>query len=181
MGIDAPLIRKAVFLDRDGVINRAIVREGRPYPPRSADEIKLLPGIGDLLGRLNARGFFLAIVTNQPDVARGMVAKEFVDWHHTWLMETLPIDAIYACLHDDADGCSCRKPAPGLLLQAAREHHLDLAGSYMIGDRWRDIEAGRAAGCRTIFIDYGYAERRPESSDLVVGDVLAAGTYILGD
>ena len=114
------------------------------------------------LERLRAAGFRLIVVTNQPDVARGTQQREQVDAIHAVLRERLPLDAVYACFHDDADRCACRKPAAGLLLAGAREFALDLGASYLIGDRWRDIDAGWAAGVTPLRIDYGYTERAPE-------------------
>ncbi|HTU45938.1 MAG TPA: HAD family hydrolase [Bryobacteraceae bacterium] len=156
------MARRAVFLDRDGVINAAIVRDGKPYPPRSVTETVLVEGAEASLTRLKERGFLLIVVTNQPDVRRGTVAREKVDEIHRFLAAKLPLDDFFVCYHDDEDHCSCRKPQPGLLLEAARKYQVEVGQSYLIGDRWRDIGAGHAAGCRTVFIDYGYNERGPE-------------------
>ena len=114
MGIE-PGSRRAVFLDRDGVIVRAAVRAGRPYPVDRVDDARLLPGVREALLRLRAAGFLLVVVTNQPDVARGRSTREAVEAIHEWLRAHLPLDGIRACYHDDRDGCACRKPAPGLL------------------------------------------------------------------
>lgn len=171
-------IHRAVFLDRDGVINKAVVREGKPYPPASAGAVELTAGVEAALGRLRAAGFLLIVVTNQPDVARGRQARAEVEAIHARLA-TLPIDDFLVCYHDDADDCACRKPKPGLLVDAARRHDIDVRGSVMVGDRWRDIEAGQAAGCATVFIDYGYSERKPERPDAVVGSLTAAADWIL--
>jgi D-glycero-D-manno-heptose 1,7-bisphosphate phosphatase len=152
---------RAVFLDRDGVINRAVVREGRPYPPASAAELEIVPGARECLESLKAVGFVLVVVTNQPDLARGTQTTEQVEEIHAALRAALPLDDVLVCPHDDSDGCACRKPKPGLLFEAAARHGIAMEGSYMIGDRWRDIDAGAAAGCRTILIDAGYAERSP--------------------
>lgn len=163
MGVDA-LIRRAVFLDRDGVLNRAVVRAGKPYPPATLDELDVLPGVPDALARLRAAGFVLIVVTNQPDVARGTQSQANVEAIHRALQHgsfrnpPLPIDEFRVCYHDDTDRCLCRKPAPGMLLEAAHAANIQLSASFMIGDRWRDIEAGRRARCTTLFIDYGYAE-----------------------
>jgi D-glycero-D-manno-heptose 1,7-bisphosphate phosphatase len=149
----------AVFLDRDGVINRAIVRGGKPYPPASVEELEILPDVPAALARLHQAGFRLVVVTNQPDVARGTRSRESVEAMHRELASRgVPIDSFQVCYHDDQDGCACRKPAPGMLLAAAREENLDLTASFMVGDRWRDIEAGKRAGCVTVLIDYQYAE-----------------------
>ena len=165
--------RRAVFLDRDGVLNAAVVREGRPYPPPSLAEMTLLPGAEDACARLRAAGFLLIVVTNQPDIARGAAKRGEVDEINAALQTRLALDEVCVCPHDDADGCACRKPKPGLLLAAARRWNIDLTRSFMVGDRWRDIEAGQAAGCRTAFLDYGYAERRPERPDFCARSLAA--------
>jgi D-glycero-D-manno-heptose 1,7-bisphosphate phosphatase len=171
--------RRAVFLDRDGVINRAIVRDGRPYPPQQIDDLEILPGVPEALTRLRDAGFRLVVVTNQPDVARGRQRRDVIDAMHASLAASLPVDEFRVCAHDDGDGCACRKPLPGLLVAAARDADLDLSGSFMVGDRWRDIEAGQHAGCRTIFIDLGYAERRPDRPDATVASLPEAVDWIL--
>ncbi|MBI5567057.1 MAG: HAD family hydrolase [Chloroflexi bacterium] len=170
---------RAVFLDRDGVINRAVVRDGKPYPPSHPAELEILPGVSSALTRLRAAGFWLIVVTNQPDVARGTQTQAEVENLHAVLQAQLPLDEFRVCYHDDADRCDCRKPKPGLLLAAAREHDLDLSASFMIGDRWRDVEAGQRAGCTTLFVDYGYAERAPVEPFIKVTSLLAAADWIL--
>jgi len=174
-------MRRAVFLDRDGVINRAIVRDGRPYPPASLAEVEVLPGVSDALGALHNKGFMLIVVTNQPDVARGTMPKAVVEEINNYLAESLSIDEFRTCYCDDSDYCDCRKPRPGALLMAAQQHGIDLGKSYMIGDRWRDIEAGQRAGCITVFIDYGYAEKQPELVDLRVKSLSEAAKIIIED
>jgi transaldolase len=151
----------AVFLDRDGVLNRALIREGKPYPPRTQEELEILPGVKESLQRLRLAGYRLIVVTNQPDVARGTTPRAQVEAFNAWLAERLPLDGFRVCFHDDGENCSCRKPKPGLLLETAAELGLDLPGSWMIGDRWRDVEAGQRAGCRTVWIDAGYREKGP--------------------
>lgn len=178
MGINRS-IRRAVFLDRDGVINRAIVLEGRPYPPADLAQVQLLPGVTTALQELKAAGYLLIVVTNQPDVARGTQSRAAVEAIHERLASELPIDDFLACYHDDSDSCECRKPKAGLLFEAALEHGVNLQASVMVGDRWRDIEAGRRAGCRTVFVNYGYAEQRPENPDLVVASLEEATEWIL--
>ena len=152
-------MRCAVFLDRDGVLNEASVIDGRPYPPVSVDQLRLFPDVRDALGRLRNAGFLLIVATNQPDVSRGTLRREAVDEINAKIGEALPIDEFFVCWHDDADACPCRKPRPGMLFAAAAKHEIDLSRSFMVGDRWRDIEAGHAAGCRTIMIDRDYRER----------------------
>jgi D-glycero-D-manno-heptose 1,7-bisphosphate phosphatase len=172
--------RRAVFLDRDGVINEAIVREGKPYPPVGIQETAIAADVEPSLKRLKRLGFLLLVVTNQPDVGRGARGRDEVEEIHHFLSERLPLDDFFVCYHDDADQCTCRKPLPGLLLDAASRYGVDLARSYMIGDRWRDIDAGAAAGCRTIMIDRAYAERRPSVlPDIGVGSITEAVDWIL--
>ena len=173
--------KAAAFLDRDGVINRAIVRAGCPFPPASLAELEILPGVRRALERLRAGGLRLIVVSNQPDVARGSTTQAAVDEINDALLRALPLDAIRCCLHDRHHDCACRKPRPGLLLQAAADFDLDLSSSWMVGDRWRDIAAGRAAGCHTIFIDYAYKEARPEHMDHRVGSLPEAVPIILGE
>ncbi|MHB8214996.1 MAG: HAD-IIIA family hydrolase [Candidatus Sulfotelmatobacter sp.] len=158
----SPQPRRAVFLDRDGVINRAIVRDGKPFPPSGIDDLELVPEVASSLVALKAHGFALYVITNQPDVTRGTQTREAVENIHQTLSSSLPIDDIFVCYHDDDDECACRKPLPGLLLEARRKHNIDLSRSFVVGDRWRDIDAGHNAGCKTVLIDYGYRERAPE-------------------
>jgi D-glycero-D-manno-heptose 1,7-bisphosphate phosphatase len=170
---------RAVFLDRDGVLNAAVARDGRPHPPASVAELEILPGVPDALERLKGAGYLLLAVTNQPDVARGSTSRAAVEAIHDVLRAALPLDGIYTCWHDDADRCACRKPAPGLLLDAARDRGIELARSFMVGDRWRDTEAGVAAGCRVVFIDHGWREKRPERYDARVSSLPEAASWIL--
>lgn len=172
-------MRAAVFLDRDGVINAAVVREGKPYPPASAAEVEILPDVPAALARLSAAGYLLVVVTNQPDVARGKQRREEVEAIHSRLRAALPLDAVYCCFHDDRDACSCRKPAPGMMLDAARDLGIELSRSFLVGDRWRDTDAGLAAGCRTAFIDRGYAERGPSQCDLRCSSLTEVADWIL--
>jgi len=170
----------AVFLDRDGVLNEAVVRNGKPYPPGSAGEVRIIADAPAALRRLKARGLPLIVVTNQPDVARGTQTAEAVEAIHDRLRRELPIDDVLSCFHDDPDACTCRKPLPGLILEGARRHGIAPEASFMIGDRWRDIDAGKSAGCRTVWIDRGYHERRPaQAPDAVAGSLSEAVTWIL--
>jgi D-glycero-D-manno-heptose 1,7-bisphosphate phosphatase len=172
--------RRAVFLDRDGVINRAPVRDGLPCSPGKLEALELLPQVGAALGALRLHGYALIIVTNQPDVARGRSTRTAIEQMHARLRHRLPLDAILTCYHDHADACDCRKPRAGLLLRAAAELAIDLSASFMIGDRWRDIDAGRSAGCRTFFVDYGYREPQPAHFDYRVRSLPEAAAIILG-
>jgi len=179
VGIDRAVTAPAVFLDRDGVINAAVLRDGKPYPPARAEDVEILPGVARALDALKRAGYVLVVVTNQPDVARGTTPRAAIDAIHARLAAELPLDAIRACFHDDADRCACRKPLPGLLLDAARDLDLDLAASVLVGDRWRDIDAGRAAGCRTVFINANYRERRPTGFDVELSSLAEAADWIL--
>jgi D-glycero-D-manno-heptose 1,7-bisphosphate phosphatase len=172
---------RAVFLDRDGVINQAIVRDRMPYPPASLDELKILPGVSEALEKLHAAGYLLIVVTNQPDVARGTAKKIDIEQMNFHLLCRLPLDDIKTCYHDSGDGCLCRKPLPGALHEAAKDHDIDLSKSFMVGDRWRDIEAGQRAGCKTFFINYHYSERQPEAPDFIVASLLEAQKIITGE
>jgi D-glycero-D-manno-heptose 1,7-bisphosphate phosphatase len=176
---DGGQIKRAVFVDRDGVLNRAVVRDGRPYPPSTLPELEILPGVIQAVNQLHNAGFLVIGATNQPDVARGTQRREVVEAMNAQLLAQMPITEILVCF-EDGDDCPRRKPNPGMLLEAAEAHGLDLSASYMIGDRWRDVEAGRRAGCRTVFIDLGYAERRPDPpADHTARDLLAATVWIL--
>ena len=170
--------RRAVFLDRDGVLNESIVREGKPYAPASLAGFKLLPGITEALQSLRAAGYLNVVVTNQPDVAAGKAKREDIDAIHRELRK-LPIDAVKVCFHGAAERCGCRKPRPGLLLEAADELGIDLAASFMLGDRWRDVGAAHAAGCTALFVDYRYLERRPDPPYIEVKSLPEAAALII--
>lgn len=170
---------RAVFLDRDGVLNRALVRDGRPYPPATLEALEILPGVPEAVRRLCDAGFLAIGVTNQPDVARGTQRREVVEAMNARLAAALPLTAILVC-YEDGEDCPRRKPNPGLLLEAAERYGIDLPASFMVGDRWRDVEAGRRAGCRTVFLDLGYSERRPDPpADWTATDLPAAAAWIL--
>lgn len=171
----------AVFLDRDGVVNRALIRDGRPYPPATIEEFAILPGVVEAVERFKAAGFLVIIVTNQPDIARGRQREELLMAFHETIRSLMPLDAIYVCTHDDVDDCPCRKPRPGMLLQAADDFGIDLARSFLVGDRWRDISAGFAAGCRTFLVGEGYGEVFPDPPDAVVASLLEASGPILAE
>jgi D-glycero-D-manno-heptose 1,7-bisphosphate phosphatase len=155
---------KAIFLDRDGVLNHAIIKKGLPYSPTTINELQITDDAIDSLRKLKSAGFLLIGITNQPNVARGITSKQVVEAIHAQLMSHLPLDDIYVCYHDDKDLCLCRKPLPGLLTKAALRYRIDLDHSTMIGDRWKDIEAGQRAGCKTIWINRGYQESGPKQA-----------------
>jgi len=161
------------------VINKALVRNNKPYPPSCVGELEILPGVKDALIELQKSGYKLIVVTNQPDVARGKTLIADVVAINDFIMSKLPIDDIRVCFHDESDMCSCRKPRPGLIVSAARDHKIDLSRSYMVGDRWRDIAAGNIAGCKTFFIDYCYSEINNEIPDFTVTSLEQAKNIIL--
>ncbi len=170
----------AVFLDRDGVLNRTVVRNGTPYPPMSVDEVEIPVGVRSALERLADAGLPLLVVTNQPDVARGKQSRQVVEQINAHIRRELPmLTAFYVCYHDNVDGCNCRKPGPGMLMQAATEHGIHLPQSFMVGDRWSDVAAGAAAGCKTFLFDVPYSQCHKCTPDYVVADLAGAADRIL--
>ncbi len=169
----------AVFLDRDGVLNQVFVREGVTHPPAHVGEFTLLPGVPEAVCRLHAAGLPLVVVTNQPDVARGTQTREGVEAIHKRLRAELPLLDVLACYHDNEDDCACRKPRPGMLLEAARRWRLDLGRSFLVGDRWSDVAAGGAAGCRTVLVETPYSGRGRCQPDHCVRDLAEAAEWIL--
>ena len=172
-------MNRAVFLDRDGVINRVTVREGRPYAPIKLEDFVLLPGVPKTVESLRGAGFKVIIVTNQPDVATGIQRRDVVEAMHEKLRDLDLYDDIKVCYHSDAHRCECRKPKPGMLIEAAHDWDVDLTSSFMVGDRWRDVAAGKEAGCFTFLIDYAYREQRADDPDAIVGSLEEAGKLIL--
>jgi len=172
--------RRAVFLDRDGVLNEPVLRDGVAHPPASVDELVVTPGAQEACRALRRAGLILVMVTNQPDLARGTATRETVDAINEELRRRLGLDAVFMCPHDDADRCACRKPRPGMLLEAASRLNVDLGGSVMVGDRWRDIDAGRSAGCATVLVRRDYDERPARGADHVVDNLGEALPWILG-
>ena len=175
--------KQCVFLDRDGVLNRPVIRDGFPYPPQSAEEFALYPDVENGCRELKEAGFLLVVVTNQPDVGRGTQSREAVEAMHAQLLAAVPaIDAIEVCYHAGAshgEPCDCRKPKPGMLLHAADQYHIDLQRSFLIGDRWRDVDCAHAAGCRAVFIDHGYRESLRERPEFTVATFREAVATVL--
>jgi D-glycero-D-manno-heptose 1,7-bisphosphate phosphatase len=168
-----------VFLDRDGVLNRSVVRDGKPYPPAGLSDLEILPRVAEAIELLRAKQFPLIVVTNQPDVTRGSANAGDVNAINDHIARTLRLDRVEVSFDSD-DSAPRRKPNPGMLLDAAKAMNVDLSRSFMIGDRWRDIDAGRRAGCKTIFIDYRYAERQPDPpADHTVADLWEAAQWIV--
>jgi len=180
-GTQSTALRRAVFLDRDGVINRVLERDGKPYPPTSLTQFEILPGVPEACATLKQSGFLLVVATNQPDVGRGTLAQSVVENIHAHMCQALPIDRVEVCYHPGKglSDCDCRKPKPGMLLRAAGELGIDLAQSWMVGDRWRDIDCGHTAGCRTVFIDYNYSEVLRQTPDFRAKNLTEAAQVIL--
>ena len=177
--------RRAVFLDRDGVINRVVVRNGHPHPPARVEDFELNDDVASGCARLKAANLLLIVITNQPDVGRGNQRRETVEAMHSKMRSALPsLDRIEVCYHAGrryGESCDCRKPRPGLILRSAAELKIDLGASYVIGDRWRDIDCARAAGCRAIFIQRGYEETLREVPDFTVRNFNDAVNALLRD
>jgi D-glycero-D-manno-heptose 1,7-bisphosphate phosphatase len=171
-------MNRAVFLDRDGVLNATFVRGGTPYPPGQLDQVRILPGVAEAIELIKSLGYLRIVVTNQPDVARGTQTAAEVEAINQFLAERLALDEFRVCMHDDADGCDCRKPKPGLLTAAAAAHDIDLAASFMIGDRAGDVLAGAAAGCRTFLVERPYSRAETCRPDFVVRDLAEAAETI---
>ncbi len=172
-------LRPAVFLDRDGVLNRAFVRDGVPCPPATLEEFELLPGVVEAARRLADAGFALVVVTNQPDVARGTQTREAVERMNDVIRAALPVLGVLTCYHDRGDGCECRKPRPGMLLEAARRWGLDLARSFIVGDRWSDVVAGQVAGCRAVLVETPHSGRERCRPDHCAAGLPAAADWAL--
>ena len=177
----APGLRRAVFLDRDGVLNRALLKEGKPYPPATLAEFELLPGVPEACARLKAAGLLLIVVTNQPDVGRGTMTRETVEAIHARLAALLPIDRVEVSYDSGREQppSEFRKPRPGMLYRAAQDLGIELTRSFMVGDRWRDIDCGHAAGCTTFLIDYSYQESLRCPPDFRVKDLGECADHIL--
>ena len=173
------MTRRAVFLDRDGVLNRAYVENGVPVPPRTADRFELLPGVVETCRAFAEAGLALVVVTNQPDLARGALDVDELEAMHTLLRAELPLDDVVVCPHDGKEGCWCRKPRPGMILDAARRLGLDLDHSVAVGDRWRDIDAAHRAGVASVWIDWGLGEPLKDSPGARFGSLAEARDHVM--
>jgi D-glycero-D-manno-heptose 1,7-bisphosphate phosphatase len=155
----------AVFLDRDGVLNEVVHDDGVVRGPGGVTDLVVLPETRPALDRLRARGFLLIVVTNQPDIARGRTTQRAVDEIHDLLRTTLAVDDVLVCPHDGREGCRCRKPRPGMLEDAASRHAVDLRRSWLIGDRWVDLAAARAAGVAPVLLERPWSWDRTGAGD----------------
>jgi D-glycero-D-manno-heptose 1,7-bisphosphate phosphatase len=170
---------RAVFLDRDGVLNYSEIRDGKPYAPRSLEAFRIYPESKLHLSRLKKAGFLLIVVTNQPDVGNKIVKMDIIEQMHAQMIRLLPLDGIEVCYSSQTEGDYRRKPNPGMIIDASVKWNIDLSRSFTVGDRWVDIEAGMRAGCRTIWIDRGYSEQQPALPDFVAVELASAVDYIL--
>ena len=174
-------MRSAVFLDRDGVINRK-APEGQ-YITRWQD-FEFLPKVGEAIQLINGAGLSVIVVSNQRCVAKGLITIEELEAIHRRMLDQLVavsarIDAVYYCPHDDKPPCPCRKPAAGMLLQAALDHSIDLSRSWMVGDSDIDVEAGKKAGCRTARILRPGASKQVAAADLTAESLYEATRKIV--
>jgi D-glycero-D-manno-heptose 1,7-bisphosphate phosphatase len=176
-----PGVSKAVILDRDGVINAVTVIDGIPQPPRSLSDLQLLPGVSKAIKKLKKAGFLVFCLSNQPEVSRGSIKQEDVAQISEYLTSELGIMEVFVCHHDDKDACICRKPKPGGINYFVEKYSLDRSQSFMVGDRWKDIDAGISAGCRTIFIESDYAEDKPWNQDFSVKSLDEAVRIVMGE
>lgn len=163
-------MKRAVFFDRDGVINPVVMRGDVVASPRTFDEFTLYDDVAEEMARLKAAGFRIIVVTNQPDIARGKMTVAELERMHALLRAQLPVDDIIVCPHDDSDRCQCRKPLAGMLLAAAEHDGLDVSCSYLIGDSWKDMGAAQRAGCCGILLAKEY-------NGHVAGDITVAGLH----
>lgn len=169
------VMNKAIFLDRDGVINRVIMHNGIPNPPIRLSDVYLITGIKELIKKWHDDGYIVIVITNQPDVANNIVTKNKVDKINKYLKSEVMFDDIFVCYHNGNDNCNCRKPKVGLFIEAKTKYNIDFSKSYMIGDRWKDMEAGEKVGCKTIFIDNNYEEKKPIGPDYTFNKVSDIG------
>jgi D-glycero-D-manno-heptose 1,7-bisphosphate phosphatase len=170
----------AVFLDRDGVLVVPQFRDGRSFAPTTLEDFRIDDAAPECLVALKQAGFLLVVVTNQPDLGKGLIAAEVMDEMHRRMFAALPIDDLELCPHRQDEGCACRKPKPGMLLTAADRLNIALDRSFMVGDRASDVAAGRAAGCKTVFLDLDYtAEAKPKDADFTVRSLGDATACIL--
>lgn len=179
MGVLSAQINKAVFLDRDGVLTRSFVREGKGYAPRTLAEFEILPDAMEACRMIKKAGYLLIVATNQPDVGRGFMSIQTMEEMHRRLQEKLPLDEIFSCTDPSESPGPRRKPAPGMLLEAAAKWNIDFCSSFMVGDRKSDLDAGKAVGCQGIFINRNYSEVKPEGHAVTCNDLLEAARWIL--
>ena len=168
---------RAVFLDRDGVVNQVVFRKGQPSSPRSLEEFIWVEGIQEAVKRLKSASWLVFVITNQPDIARQKLDPIISGQISATIYQYLPIDEIVVCPHDNDDNCACRKPHPGMLISLAERWQVDLGQSLIIGDSWKDMAAGKNANCQTILLERYY--NTGTEADFKVDTVLSAVELIL--
>jgi D-glycero-D-manno-heptose 1,7-bisphosphate phosphatase len=156
---------KAFFFDRDGILNKSIIKNQKPYSPRFPNELKLNHKFLPFIKELKKKNYIIIVVTNQPDIKRGKLTKYSLKIINSIIKKYFLVDEIYVCMHDKVDKCNCRKPKPGMLKKAMKKLNIDLKKSFLVGDRNKDVEAGNSVGCTTIFIDYNYDDLKPKNYD----------------
>jgi D-glycero-D-manno-heptose 1,7-bisphosphate phosphatase len=172
-------MNRAVFIDRDGIINKAIVVNRKPFSPVDIYEFKILPKAKKALKTFKKLNLMNIIITNQPDIKTGKQLSKDLDKIHNWMMINLDIDEILVCKHDDNDNCNCRKPKTGMIEQAVEKYQINISQSYLIGDRWKDIQCGQKAGCKeNFFVNYNYNETRPKMPYIVVKSLYECSQYL---
>jgi D-glycero-D-manno-heptose 1,7-bisphosphate phosphatase len=172
-------MHKAVFLDRDGVINRGFIVDGKSYAPRKIEDFKLLPFVIQSVEKLINNGFLVIVITNQPDIANGLLDIETLNLMHEKLITKLKLTDIYFCPHSKNENCECRKPKPGMIYSAVKKYKINISNSFLVGDRASDIEAANAIRCRSIFINRNYKEPKPFTQEKTVNSLKSATNYIL--
>ena len=172
-------MKKAIFLDRDGVLSKTLLINGKSFAPRNLKDFKLFFDAAESTKKLKSAGFMVFVVTNQPDVGRKLISKKVLKKMHDKLKKKTKVDAIYTCTHSQNMNCYCRKPKPGMILEAAKKYKINLKNSFMIGDRPSDITAGQKANCRSIFLDKKYFEKNPENQEATFTNLAQATNYIL--
>ena len=172
-------MKKAIFLDRDGVLSKTSLVNGKSFAPRNLRDFKLYSDSTQSVKKLKSIGFMVFVVTNQPDVGKKLISRSTLEQMHNKLKKKTHVDGIYVCVHRQDENCYCRKPNPGMILDAAKKHHIDWKKSFVVGDRASDIEAGQKANCRTIFLKKKYYENAPTKQEATFLNLREATNYIL--
>jgi D-glycero-D-manno-heptose 1,7-bisphosphate phosphatase len=175
------VLNKAVFLDRDGVINKVILKDGIPFAPTNIEDVEILDGVISALDDLRNAQYKIIVVTNQPDVSRRKIDAKKIHEINNYIAKLTQLTNFYVCTHDDNDFCTCRKPKPGLIKSAAKDLDINLGESVLVGDRWKDISAGQEAGCKCFFINNNYREVKPKLPYFEVKSLAEAAKIIIGD
>src|SRR5512138_31798 len=170
-------MKRAVFIERDAILNEVRSGPKQQISPLTLEEFKVNLSAKEPLQKLKASGFVLIATTNQPGLSRGYQSRRELDRMHDILRRTFPLDDILVCPHDEADHCPCRKPRPGLLIEAAFKWHINLDHSFVISDKWQDAEAARTAGCTSLLIKSPYVGQ--VHHDFILSDLHGIAEKIL--